>query len=100
MIVAGYEREIQGCFFAANEGLPRRFPIRYNSPPYSIDSLFNIFLNEVNKRVGKELFTANTASYIYTLMYKLNQIDKDIFKKSSWRYDKSCINVLKYLLQL
>lgn len=83
MIVAGYEREIQGCFFAANEGLPRRFPIRYNLPPYSIDSLLNIFLNEVNKRVGKQLFTDNTANYIYTIMYKLNGIDKDIFKNQA-----------------
>ncbi len=83
MIVAGYEREIQGCFFAANEGLPRRFPIRYNLPPYSIDSLLNIFLNEVNKRVGKQLFADNIASYIYTLMYKLNVIDKDIFKNQA-----------------
>ena len=83
MIVAGYEREIQGCFFAANEGLPRRFPVRYNLPPYSIDSLLNIFLNEVNKRVGRELFDDNTANYIYTIMYKLNGIDKDIFKNQA-----------------
>jgi hypothetical protein len=83
MIVAGYEREIQGCFFEANEGLPRRFPIRYNLPPYSIEALLNIFLNEINKRVGKDLFGTTTAEYIYTLMYKLNNIEKDIFKNQA-----------------
>jgi len=83
MIVAGYEREIQGCFFEANEGLPRRFPIRYNLPPYSIESLLNIFLNDVNKRLGKEIFTKDIVNYIYALMVKLNNLDKDIFKNQA-----------------
>ena len=83
MIVAGYEREIQGCFFAANEGLPRRFPIRYNLPPYSVDSLLNIFLNETNRRIGQDIFNTEIANYIYTVMYKLNGIDKDIFKNQA-----------------
>ena len=83
MIVAGYEREIQGCFFAANEGLPRRFPIRYNLPPYSVDSLLNIFLNETNRRIGQDIFNTEIANYIYTVMYKLNGIDKDVFKNQA-----------------
>ena len=83
MIVAGYEKEIQGCFLGANEGLPRRFPIRYNLPPYSIDTLLNIFLNETNRRVGKDIFNPEIANYIYTIMYKMNKIDKYIFKNQA-----------------
>ena len=35
-IVAGYEREIDGCFFGANEGLHRRFPNRVKLDKYEI----------------------------------------------------------------
>jgi len=83
MIVAGYEREMQGCFFAANEGLQRRFPYKYELPPYSIDSLMNIFINNVNSRLGKKLFSKETALYIYSLMIFLDKHNKDIFKNQA-----------------
>jgi hypothetical protein len=83
MIVAGYEREMKGCFLAANEGLNRRFPIRYDLPPYSVESLLNIFMNTTNSRVGKNLFDEEIAKYIYSLMISLDEYSKDIFKNQA-----------------
>ena len=79
MIVAGYQREMDGCFFAANEGLPRRFPIRIGVPSYSNTDLLNIFLNESVKRIGTDIFTKQIAMYIYTLIVKLQEKDPKIF---------------------
>jgi hypothetical protein len=79
MIVAGYQREIDGCFFAANEGLQRRFPVRIRLPPYSTTDLLNIFLNEAARRLGENIFTEEIAQYIFTLIVKLDNVDKKIF---------------------
>ena len=83
MIVAGYERDMKGCFFAANEGLQRRFPYKYELPAYSIDSLMNIFINNVDNRLGQKLFNKETALYIYSLMIFLDKHNKDIFKNQA-----------------
>ena len=79
MIVAGYQREMDGCFFAANEGLPRRFPIRIGVPSYSNADLLNIFLKESVNRIGTDIFTKQIAMYIYTLIVKLQEKDPKIF---------------------
>jgi DNA replication protein DnaC len=79
MIVAGYQREIDGCFFGANQGLQRRFPIRWTLPKYSILDLLNIFINEANRRIGGNNFTKEISLYIYTIMVLLYKEDNDIF---------------------
>lgn len=79
MIVAGYQREIDGCFFAANEGLRRRFPVQIRLPPYMMVDLLNIFLNEATKRLGENVFTQEIALYIYTIMVRLDKFDSKIF---------------------
>ena len=43
-IVCGYEKEVNQCFFAYNQGLERRFPIRFNIDKYSEKDLFDIFM--------------------------------------------------------
>jgi hypothetical protein len=83
MIVAGYEREMKGCFFAANEGLNRRFPLRYKLPLYDTISLFNIFVSGLTKRLGKNIFNKDISLYIYSLMVKLNNLDPDIWKNQA-----------------
>lgn len=47
-IVAGYEEEIRGCFFAMNKGLERRFPWVHRIQEYSSDELYDIFIKMVN----------------------------------------------------
>lgn len=79
MIVAGYQREIDGCFMAANEGLPRRFPIRLQLPSYTSNDLLNIFLNEATRRLGENIFTKEISQYIFTLLVKLDNLDDEIF---------------------
>ena len=79
MIVAGYKREIDGAFFAANEGLQRRFPIRYPLPSYSILDLYSIFTKETVKRLGEDIFCKYDTKYILALMQSLSVSDKNIF---------------------
>jgi hypothetical protein len=83
MIVAGYKREMDGCFFAANEGLQRRFPIRMSLPPYTIDDLLNIFINAVTERLNENIFPEDTAKYIYTVMLQLNEKDDTVFRNQA-----------------
>lgn len=55
LIVAGYENLMKLCFFARNEGLPRRFPQQISLPFYSSDELFGIFcVNVVRKNIADE----------------------------------------------
>jgi SpoVK/Ycf46/Vps4 family AAA+-type ATPase len=42
LIVAGYKKEIEECFFRVNPGLQRRFPFTYNIEGYNGAELFKI----------------------------------------------------------
>lgn len=42
-IIAGYENELEKCFFNFNDGLRRRFTFRYNIVPYDYEELLQIF---------------------------------------------------------
>lgn len=42
-IIAGYEKEIEKCFFSVNDGLKRRFTFRYNIAEYDYNELLDIF---------------------------------------------------------
>jgi hypothetical protein len=79
MIVAGYEREMQNCFFGANEGLNRRFPNRISIPPYSNSDLLSIFINEVNTKIGEDIFSEEIIKYIFTIIVKLSQENHSIY---------------------
>ena len=46
-IIAGYNDALNKCFFSANAGLYRRFPWRYEVPPYTGKDLHQIFLRQV-----------------------------------------------------
>jgi hypothetical protein len=83
MIVAGYKREMDGCFFAANEGLQRRFPVRMTLPPYTINDLLNIFLKSTVTRLDEDIFSEDIAKYIYTVMIQLDAEDDIVFKNQA-----------------
>ena len=83
MIVAGYKREIDGCFFAANEGLQRRFPVRMTLPPYTMNYLLNIFLKTTIARLDDNIFSPDIAKYIYTVMVQLDAQDDAVFKNQA-----------------
>jgi hypothetical protein len=42
-IIAGYENELEDCFFSMNEGLRRRFTFRYKATEYDHKELADIF---------------------------------------------------------
>lgn len=46
-IVAGYEKELNDCFFSKNPGLERRFPWKFHMDKYSEDELYDIFLYQI-----------------------------------------------------
>lgn len=48
-IVAGYEKDIEECFFANNSGLKRRFPWVHKIDSYTSEELTDIFLDMVRK---------------------------------------------------
>jgi len=83
MIVAGYEREMENCFFAANEGLNRRFPNRISIPSYSNNDLLSIFINGVNKKIGYNIFSPNIIKYIFTIIVKLSRENSSIFSNQA-----------------
>jgi len=48
VIIAGYERELNECFFAYNQGLDSRFTWRFKTENYKAEDLYRIFLKKVN----------------------------------------------------
>lgn len=48
-IIAGYEKDLNECFFSQNEGLRRRFTFTYNVKDYDYKELLEIFKLKVKK---------------------------------------------------
>jgi SpoVK/Ycf46/Vps4 family AAA+-type ATPase len=48
VIIAGYETDLNNCFFSYNQGLNSRFTWRFKTDEYSCEDLYNIFLKKVN----------------------------------------------------
>jgi ATP-dependent 26S proteasome regulatory subunit len=48
VIIAGYETDLNNCFFNYNQGLNSRFTWRFKTDEYSADDLCKIFLKKVN----------------------------------------------------
>ena len=49
VIIAGYETELNECFFGCNQGLSSRFTWRFKVDEYSASDLYNIFVKKVNE---------------------------------------------------
>ena len=47
VIIAGYEKELNECFFSYNQGLDSRFVWRFKTEEYTGEDLYNIFLKKV-----------------------------------------------------
>ena len=48
VIIAGYETDLNNCFFNYNQGLNSRFTWRFKTGEYSAEDLYNIFVKKVN----------------------------------------------------
>jgi SpoVK/Ycf46/Vps4 family AAA+-type ATPase len=64
-IIAGYEKDVETCFFAYNKGLERRFTIKFNLKPYTAEELCDLFI-----------FFAKEEDW------KIDKIDTNIFKEN------------------
>ena len=70
LIIAGYEEELQKCFFDVNQGLDRRFPWRFSIDKYTIGELAEIFIKQTkecgwkicNEEMVKEYFKKDNKS--------------------------------------
>ena len=47
VIIAGYEKELDECFFSYNQGLKSRFPWAFKTDKYSAEDLKNIFIKKI-----------------------------------------------------
>jgi len=77
VIIAGYETELNECFFSYNQGLESRFTWRFKTDNYEAEDLHNIFLKKV-KDIGwsiKDTDTTNTNT-------SKNNIQVEWFKKN------------------
>jgi hypothetical protein len=73
VIIAGYENELNECFFQYNQGLDSRFTWRFKTEPFKSDELYQIFLKKVkengwnvdteDKTIGVEWFQKNMDSF-------------------------------------
>lgn len=52
-IIAGYEQQLNDCFFKNNAGLDRRFPWKYTLSNYSNNELSSMFLSLLDKQQWK-----------------------------------------------
>ena len=48
VIIAGYETDLNECFFKYNQGLQSRFTWRFKIDEYSSLDLYNIFIKKIN----------------------------------------------------
>jgi SpoVK/Ycf46/Vps4 family AAA+-type ATPase len=95
-IIAGYKDDLQSSFFSFNDGLERRFPIRFSIEPYNGKELKNIFLKKVyelnwciDDKAIDEKFIENNIHY-----FKFNGGDMEILlAKCKIAHSK---NLLKY----
>ncbi|EJP73160.1 MAG: AAA ATPase, central domain protein [SAR86 cluster bacterium SAR86B] len=72
VIIAGYEKELNKCFFSYNQGLDSRFTWRFKTDDYSPDELRQIFIKKV-KEMGWKVEDGN----VNTEWFEKN---KDFFK--------------------
>jgi hypothetical protein len=85
VIVAGYENEMNLCFFSRNEGLRRRFPNQYKLVDYEYYDLFVIFMKGCYK-----------ALYDYYCLVTKNNSAEDAYKASQTFID-SVLKSFEYL---
>lgn len=69
VIIAGYEHELNDCFFSYNQGLESRFTWRFKTDNYQAEDLYKIFIKKIKdigwsmKNIQVEWFKKNMASF-------------------------------------
>ena len=69
VIIAGYEHELNDCFFSYNQGLDSRFTWRFKTDDYQAEDLYNIFIKKIKdigwsvRDIKVEWFKKNMATF-------------------------------------
>jgi SpoVK/Ycf46/Vps4 family AAA+-type ATPase len=79
VIIAGYETELNECFFGSNQGLKSRFTWRFKTDEYSAEDLYHIFIKKV-KNAGWEIFDSKNESKDKDINVKWFEKHKQTFK--------------------
>jgi hypothetical protein len=73
VIVAGYKNLMESCFFAKNEGLPRRFPSKIDLPLYTSDELYNMFARRLITKAIEHVSSVLGKTHPLTNIYKISK---------------------------
>tara|TARA_B110000977_G_scaffold201646_1_gene297471 strand:+ start:13036 stop:14019 length:984 start_codon:yes stop_codon:yes gene_type:complete len=71
-IIAGYEKQLQECFFGSNPGLDRRFPWKYTLNNYKPVQLASMYVNMV-KNKGWRIKTPQKTRELITSIFDENK---------------------------
>lgn len=74
VIVAGYKNLMESCFFAKNEGLPRRFPTKIDLPLYTSDELYNMFSRRLITKSIESVSSVLGNAHPLTHTYKISKL--------------------------
>jgi hypothetical protein len=80
IICAGYKDKVEQNFIKGNDGIERRFPMRYDLPKYSSIDLTNIFFKNVIHDLEID-FNSDLKKYIYTLISNIDRFN--VFENQS-----------------
>jgi SpoVK/Ycf46/Vps4 family AAA+-type ATPase len=72
VIIAGYEQELNNCFFNYNPGLNSRFTWRFKTDEYTSEDLYNIFVKKVTNAGWAVSKTSSSSSSIDAKWFKKN----------------------------
>ena len=95
-IIAGYADDLKSSFFSFNDGLERRFPIRFSISGYDSTELKEIFIKIVHENKWKINDDAITTDYIeeYKEYFKFNGGDMEIlFTKCKIAHCKNLLRI-------
>ena len=73
VIVAGYETDLNECFFSSNQGLNSRFTWRFKTDNYSAEDLYNIFIKKVKNAGWDFLENEKEKDYINVKWFEKNK---------------------------
>lgn len=95
-IIAGYANDLKSSFFSFNDGLERRFPIRFSISGYDSTELKEIFIKIVHENKWKINDDAITMEFIeeYKEYFKFNGGDMEIlFTKCKIAHCKNLLRI-------
>lgn len=93
-IIAGYTKEMAD-FFSCNKGLDRRFPNRYELPPYTPKDILFMLEEFIKEKIGYVPFKGEVRNFVYTIISFLDE--RKVFSNFAGDYKELCNSFIKSL---